>query len=193
MSQEKLLLVVPTSLQRQFLRTAHDKAGHQGTDRKMARLSEIAYWVGIAKDVGYYCNHCTTCQITKAPASQPAPLQPIVASQPWEMVAVDILKVPMSSRGNQYLLVIQDYFSKWPFAIPLPDQKAERIVQALKDQVFTLVGPPRRLHSDQGRNFESYILLELCKAFGVTLWEMVGRTHEPLSAQPLTCPGPDGK
>ena len=84
------------------------------------------------------------------------------------MVAVDILKVPMSSRGNQYLLVIQDYFSKWPFAIPLPDQKAERIVQALKDQVFTLVGPPHRLHSDQGRNFESYILLELCKAFGVT-------------------------
>ena len=74
----------------------------------------------------------------------------------------------MSSRGNQYLLVIQDYFSKWPFAILLPDQKAERIVRALKDQVFTLVGPPQRLHSDQGRNFESYILSELCKAFGVT-------------------------
>ena len=74
----------------------------------------------------------------------------------------------MSSRGNQYLLVIQDYFSKWPFAIPLPDQKAERIVQTLKDQVFTLVGPPHRLHSDQGRNFKSYVLLELCKAFGVT-------------------------
>ena len=134
----------------------------------MARLSEIAYWVGMAKNVGYCCNHCTTCQITKAPASQPAPLQPIVASRPWEMVAVDILKVTMSSRGNQYLLVIQDYFSKWPFAIPLPDQKAERIVQALKDQVFTLVGLPRRLHSDHGRNFESYVLLELCKAFGVT-------------------------
>ena len=33
---------------------------------------------------------------------------------------------------------------------------------------FTLVGPPHGLHSDQGRNFESYILLELCKAFGIT-------------------------
>ena len=102
----------------------------------MARLSEIAYWVGMAKDVGYYCNHYTTCQITKALGSQPAPLQTIVASRPWEMVAVDILKVPMSSRGNQYLLVIQDYFSKWPLAIPLLDQKGERIVQVLKDQVL---------------------------------------------------------
>ena len=81
---------------------------------------------------------------------------------------IDILKVPMSNRGNQYLLVIQDYFSKWPFAIPLPDQKAERIVRVLKDQVFTLVGPPQKLHSDQGRNFESRIMSELCKVFDVT-------------------------
>ena len=98
--QERLLIVVPTSLRREFLQIVHDKAGHQGTDKTMARLSEIAYWVGTAKDVGYYCNHYTTCQITKASASQPAPLQPIVASRPWEMVAIDILEVPMSSRGN---------------------------------------------------------------------------------------------
>ena len=81
---------------------------------------------------------------------------------------MDILKVPMSVRGNQYLLVVQDHFSKWPFAKAIPDQKAERIVQILKDDVFTLVGPPQRLSSDQGWNFESRILGDLCKAFGVT-------------------------
>ena len=83
------------------------------------------------------------------------------------MVGVDILKVPMSSKGNQYLLVAQDYFSKWPFAIALPDQKAATIVRVLGDQVFTMVGPPQRLHLDQGRNFESHILSELHKAFKV--------------------------
>jgi len=79
------------------------------------------------------------------------------------MVAVDVLKVPMSTRGNQYLLVTQDYFSKWPFAKPMPDQKAERIVQILKDEVFTVVGPPQKLHSDQDHNFESRLLGDLCK------------------------------
>ena len=64
------------------------------------------------------------------------------------MVAVDVLKVPVSLNGNQYLLVVQDYFSKWPFAKAMPDQKAERIVQILRDEVFTLVGPPQKLHSD---------------------------------------------
>jgi len=37
------------------------------------------------------------------------------------MVAVDILKVPPSLQGNQYILVAQDYFSKWPFAMAMPD------------------------------------------------------------------------
>ena len=108
------------------------------------------------------------CQKAKAPLIQPVPLQPVLATQPWELVAVDVLKVPLSTKGNQYLLVIQDYFSKWVFAYPMSDQKSETIVHILKDHVFTVVGPPQKLHSDQGRNFdESHILHELCKAFGV--------------------------
>ena len=166
-TEEKLLIVAPSFLRKEFLHMAHNAAGHQGTDKTIARLSEFTYWVGIAKDAGHYCTHCVTCQMAKAPARPPASLQPIVTRRPWEMVGVDILKVPMSSKGNQYLLVAQDYFSKWPFAIALPDQKAATIVRVLRDHVFTMVGPPRRLHSDQGRNFESHILSELCKAFGV--------------------------
>ena len=57
--------------------------------------------------------------------------------------------------------------SKWLFALPVFDQTANKIVRALRDQVFTLVGPPQRLYSDQGRNFESQVLSELCKPFGV--------------------------
>ena len=135
-SEEKLLIVVPKSQQKTFLNIAHDDSGHQGADRTMARLAEIVYWVGMGKDVVHHCIHCFKCQINKVPAQQPAPLQPIIASRPWELVAVDILKVPMSARGNQYLLVVQNHFSKWPFAKVIPDQKAERIVQILKDDIF---------------------------------------------------------
>jgi len=123
-AEAKLLIVAPISLCKKFLYMAHDASGHQGTDKTLVRLSDFTYWVGMAKEVGNYCIWCTTCQMVKAPATPPAPLQPIVTSRPWEMVAVDILKVPMSSRGNNYLLVAQDYFSKWPFAIAFPDQKA---------------------------------------------------------------------
>ena len=97
----------------------------------------------MARDVAQYCNHCIKCQTTKGHPGAPAPLQPVIASWSWELVAVDVLKVPMSLQGNEYILVAQDYFSKWPFAVPMPDQKAERIVQILKDQVFNVVGPQK--------------------------------------------------
>ena len=102
MNEEKLLLVAPAALRKQFLKNAHDNAGH-GT---------AICWVGMGKDINFYCSHCVTCQCTKAAAPKPAPLQPVVASRPWELAAVDILKVPMSRQGNQYILVAQGYFSK---------------------------------------------------------------------------------
>ena len=49
----------------------------------------------------------------------------------------------------------------------LPDQKADRIVQVLKDDVISLVSPHQKLYSDQGRNFESSFLADLCTVFGV--------------------------
>ena len=62
----------------------------------MARVPEMAYCVGMGRNVADHCGRCVKCQITKAPRNKPAPLQPVIARKPWEMVAVDILKVPMS-------------------------------------------------------------------------------------------------
>ncbi len=84
--------------------------------------------------------------------------------RPWQLVAVDILKVPLSTANNQYLLVVQDYFMKWAEAIPLPDQTAPRITAELV-KIFSVFGLPEVLHSDQGRNFKSTILRQTLVAF----------------------------
>jgi hypothetical protein len=86
--------------------------------------------------------------------------------KPWQMLAVDVLKVPPSSQGNTYLLVLQDYFTKWLEAIPMKDQKANTIVTHVI-KIFSTCGVPKNLHSDQGSNFESTIMRHTCAAFGV--------------------------
>ena len=73
-------LLKPMGLCFLHLRRAHDESGHQGTDRIMARLLKVVYWIGMSKDVSSYYNHCLTCQQTKALTTHPAPLQPVVAS-----------------------------------------------------------------------------------------------------------------
>ena len=95
-----------------------------------------------------------------------APLQNIPIGRPWQMVAVDILQVPLSTNNDWYLLVLQDYFTKWDGAVPLPDQTANRIVTALI-KFFCTYGPPQIIHSDQGCNFESTILTQVLQAFGI--------------------------
>ena len=160
--------VIPPSLQPKLLHQTHDEpsAGHQGFDKTLNRLQQQAYWVGMASDVNKYCRECLKCQQMKQSLPSKAPLTSIPVGRPWEMIAVDVLQVPMSYQHNKYLLVVQDYFTKWAEAIPMPDQTATRITRELI-KIFAVLGMPNILHSDQGQNFESTILRQTLNAFGI--------------------------
>lgn len=128
-----LVPVIPRSYHQEILRQCHDApyAGHLGPDKTVAKVREIGYWVGMIQDINQYCRECVTCQSSKPPAPQKVPLISMPIGKPWEMVAVDVLTVPTSCHNNKYILVIQDYFTKWAEAIPLPDQTASTITREL--------------------------------------------------------------
>ena len=87
---------------------------------------------------------------------------------PMDRVAVDILgPLPVSHDGNQYILVLVEYFTRWVEAYPLPDQKAETIAKQIVFEFICRFGTPLELHSDQGRNFESTLLSEVCSLLEV--------------------------
>ena len=65
-----------------------------------------------------------------------------------------------------YIRCTTTYFTKWAEAIPLPDQTAKQITYELT-KIFTTLGFPEIVHSNQGRNFESTILKQTLEAFGV--------------------------
>ena len=169
LQEEVTVPILPPCLRKGALHQCHDPptAGHQGVEKTLDRLRKEAYWVGIATDVRKFCRNCTTCQASKLVSPARAPLTNTPIGRPWQMVAADILEVPVSSNNNRYLLVVQDYFTKWVEAIPLPDQTATRITKELV-KIFTTYGCPDILHSDQGRNFESTILRSTLKELGVT-------------------------
>ena len=160
--------LIPIALQKDALIRNHDNpsAGHQGGEKTLQRLRQEAYWVNMAQDVEKHCQECLKCQQSKQPKPTRAPMTSIPIGRPWEMIAVDILELPVSSSNNRYLLVIQDYFTKWAEAIPMKDQTASRITNEIV-KVCSLFGIPKILHSDQGRNFESTILRQTLQVFGI--------------------------
>ena len=135
--------------------------------KSLHKLHQEAYWVSMSHDVERYCRECVKCNESKPPIPIRAPMTSIPIGRPWQMVAVDVLEVPVSSNNNCYLLVLQDYFTKWVEVVPMPDQTAARIVSAAT-KIFCSLDIPEVLHSDQGRNFESLLLRETLKAFGTS-------------------------
>ena len=106
--------IVPTSLQGQFPFENHNSAtaGHQGPVNILQRLLQEGHWVNIAKGVDCDCNECLEYQTSKLIQPIKAPILNMPVGQPWQMKAVDVLKIPPSTHNNRYLLVKQDYFTK---------------------------------------------------------------------------------
>ncbi|KFD60559.1 hypothetical protein M514_27263 [Trichuris suis] len=160
--------VIPESLKTHWLQLFHDSpaGAHLGADKTLDRLRKSVYWVRMAHDVNEYCKTCTKCQQHKLNPSPPVPLMNMPTGSVWHTVGIDVLQLPESKHGNKYLLVLQDYYSKWIEAQAMKDQKAETVVSKLIE-IFSRFGFPKVVHSDQGPNFESTVTKDVLQAFGV--------------------------
>ena len=109
---------------------------------------------------------CTRCLRRKTP-SNVAPLQPIHVTQPLELVHMDYLSLEPSKGNIENVLVITDHFTRYALAYPSKTQTAQATARILWDNFICHCGFPEKFISDQGRNFESDLIKELCKIAGV--------------------------
>ena len=170
-NQSWLQLVVPQSLQAVILNELHEGAvgGHLGQDKTLHKLKERFYWPGHFNAVRDWCQTCPDCASRKSQAPRRrAPLGTITAGYPTQIMAVDLLgPLPESHSGNSYVMVVGDYFTRWMEALPIPNQEAETVAKQLVDEVFLRYSVPEQLHSDQGRQFESELVREVCKLLNI--------------------------
>lgn len=164
-------LVVPKPYIQEVLSLNHDlpMTGHQGIDRTRARIKEKFYWYKMNETIKAYVQACAVCNKNKKPTRKAkCPLSQYHAGVPLERVHIDFMgPLPETLKGNTNILVMVDQFTKWVEIIPLPSQTAEETARALVDQVFTRIGCPLTIHSDQGRNFESSLFKSICEAFHI--------------------------
>ncbi|GBN91988.1 Retrovirus-related Pol polyprotein from transposon 412 [Araneus ventricosus] len=164
-------LILPKSRIPEVLRETHDSisGGHFGVMKTLSKTRERFYWDRLRADVENWCRECHACGARKGPKTRTkGRLQRYNVGAPFERMALDILgPFPVTTKGNRYVLVLMDYFTKWPEAIPIPDQEASTVAEELVRSWISCYGVPMILHSDQGTNFNSALFTKLCELLGI--------------------------
>lgn len=162
------LYVVPASIKVMVLKGVHDEAGHQGQQRTVYLTRQRFFWHGLEREVKAYVKCCRRCVVSKTPDPEArAPLESIITTEPLELVCIDFWSAEDSSNKSLDVLVVTDHFTKLAHAFLCPNQSAKSVAHQLWNNYFCVYGMPRRIHSDQGANFESALIAELLSVAGV--------------------------
>jgi len=164
-------LVLPRKWRYSALYGCHDDpvtGGHLRFDKVYGKLRRRFWWPGMKQDITDYLRVCVECQKIKVPYAKNRHsgfLKSIPVCLPLEIVAADLVGpiTPVSSAGHRYILVVTDHFTKYAIIIPLFDKTAKTVAEALFEKVFLHWGSPKRLLSDQGKEFSSELLKAICE------------------------------
>ncbi|XP_077548537.1 uncharacterized protein LOC144161810 [Haemaphysalis longicornis] len=161
---------VPKRLRRSFLEYYHDTtlAGHSDGQKTYEKLCRVVTWPCMRKEVMKYARTCPVCQSVKPRGGKPPGLMKSVESRfPWQIAACDVMgPYPRSVKGNRYLLVVTDHFSKWVELYALRKLDSKLIWDKLLD-TFTRFGFPEQLITDNATYFTSKNFVDTCSVLGV--------------------------
>lgn len=160
-------LVLPKQFQSFVLKSLHDNNGHLGVDKTYALVCDRFFWPCMKLEVDTYCKTCERCIKRKTLPQRAAPLSHIRSSGPMDLVCIDFLSIEPDSRNVCNVLVVTDHFTRYAQAFPTKDQRATTVAKTLWEKYFIHYGLPTRVHSDQGRDFESQLVKEMLTMLGV--------------------------
>ena len=176
-------LLLPSCLRSRVVEMAHEgiMSGHQGITKTRDRVLSQFWYPGITAEVVRFCKSCDICQrtvakgrVTRVPLGQ----MPIIET-PFERVAVDLIGEikPKTDRGHRWILTVIDYATRYPEAVALKDISTETVAEALVE-IYSRVGIPKEVLSDQGTQFVSNIMKEVSRLISVR--QLITSPYHPI-------------
>ena len=180
-------LAVPHSeiIRTKIILEAHETpfCGHLGTAKTTEAVARIWWWDTLTRDVKNVVTACDVCQRAAGRSrKQEAPITPIVASRPWEMVTMDFVSgfAPSTPGGWKGCVVICDRFSRMIHIRECSTHPtAKEAAKLFIAMVIRAHGTPRTILTDRGTQFESILWFEVMEMLGSRV--SLASTHHPQS------------
>lgn len=154
-------IVLPTELRARAIALAHED--HAGMTRCKQRLRSKLWWPHMDQEVENHIQRCHPCQVTSRPP-RPEPMQPTdLPEERWTHLAIDVCG-PFPT--GESVVVLTDYYSRWPEAKILTSVTSATILRWL-DSVFAVHGYPEQIKSDNVPYFTSREFRDTLKSWGI--------------------------
>jgi transposase InsO family protein len=140
---------------------------HQSKDAMIERISQRYEWEDMRRDVINHIKTCRKCQERGGPKrnNRKRTIETVDVFERW---GIDIVgPLPVTERGNRYIVVAMDYFTRWPEAKPLKSANAETVATFIYEEIICRYGAPKVIQSDQGTHFVNELIRNLTERFKV--------------------------
>ena len=134
-----------------------------GIVRCKEHLRSKIWWPAINKEIERYIYNCRACQLVGRD-SKPEPL--VVSSlpdRPWQVIYTDICG-PFPNGDS--LFTMMDGYSRFPEVVIIKSTTAGTLIRFM-DKIFSRLGLPEKLVSDNGSNFRSDEMKAYLKSCGI--------------------------
>ncbi len=147
-------IVIPSSLVGTVLKLLHDtpEACHPGHDRALSMACAKYYLPTMRLDIEKHSAQCLSCAETKGTTTT------AILEYPLPAGPFNVLQLPCSTQGSNYVLVCIDHFSRFTVLAPLPNKSATTVAYAIVSHLICPYTTPRVLLSDNGTEFMNRIL-----------------------------------
>jgi hypothetical protein len=119
---------------------------HQGERRTLEFIRKKYWWETMRQGITNFIKVCTHCVQSKTGHMARAPLgEAPMATEFLDVVSLDVVgPLPVTERGNKYLLSFVDHFTRYCDPIPIPKQDTETTARAFVLRIITQIGVPRK-------------------------------------------------
>jgi hypothetical protein len=154
--------------QEEIIRELHEGklAAHRGINAVTNKIKERYWWPKVREDVQAFIRSCIKCQKDKKP--KPATdIYPYFLERPMQIVGIDhVGPLDETPEGFKHIIVMQDYFTKYPFAAPVKSTDTDEVLEFLLKELGYF-GMPEQIVSDRGTAFTSHHWKNCMKAWGI--------------------------
>ena len=132
-------------------------------------LKKMYYWPGMRSQVFKHCKNCQECMLQNQ-ANTAANFKHFkMPDIPMQLICMDLVGpiLPVTSRGNHFILTCIDILRGFTVAIPIKDKSASTVCDAYRAHIYCTFGGSTRILMDNGTKFKNEQMDELCRQLDI--------------------------